>query len=792
MKNLSIFKILSTVCLVLLFLACGGGGGGGHHTPISKDITSFTISAIPGSNTTIGTNTITVQVPFGTDVTALEPTIVHNGATIDPASGVAQDFSGGPVTYTVTAQNGSTKVYAVTVTEAPNTACDIITFAIPSGTTQPIQPNTITVQVAYGTDVTALAPTITVSPGATIDPASGVAQDFTTPQTYTVTAMDGVTQKTYKVTVTEAPNTAAEILTFAISGSGGTVGPNTVAVTMPYGTDVTALAPTITVSPGATIDPASGVAQDFTTPQTYTVTAMDGVTQKTYKVTVTEAPNTAAEILTFAISGSGGTVGPNTVAVTMPYGTDVTALAPTITVSPGATIDPASGVAQDFTTPQTYTVTAMDGVTQKTYTVTVTEAPNTACNITSFTISGINGTIGLDTVTLQVPFWMSLTALTPTIAVSPGASVVPASGVVQDFSGGPVTYTVTAQDGTTTKDYTMTVTAASAPTPKYAYVANQDSHNVSQFTIGADGSLAPMATPTVGAGFIPVAITVDPSGRFTYVANYVSNTVSQYTIDADGSLTPMAVPTVDTGSGPAAVTVDPTGHYAYVANWGSDNVSQYTIGADGSLTPNGTVGTGNQPYSVTIHPSGNYAYVANAGDDNISQYTIGATGLLEAMDPATVDAGDGPRSVMVNPSGGYAYAANVDSNNISQYTIGADGSLAPMATPVVPAGDGPRSVTVDSSGRYAYVANYDDDNISQYTIGADGSLTPMAVPTVDAGDGPRSVTVDPSGKYAYVANYVVHNVSQYTIGADGALTPMVAPTVGAGIGPAAIVITVGY
>lgn len=89
MKNLSIFKILSTVCLVLLFLACGGGGGGGHHTPISKDITSFTISAIPGSNTTIGTNTITVQVPFGTDVTALEPTIVHNGATIDPASGVA-------------------------------------------------------------------------------------------------------------------------------------------------------------------------------------------------------------------------------------------------------------------------------------------------------------------------------------------------------------------------------------------------------------------------------------------------------------------------------------------------------------------------------------------------------------------------------------------------------------------------------------------------------------------------------------------------------------------------------
>lgn len=54
--------------------------------------------------------------------------------------------------------------------------------------------HTVSVQVPAGTALTALVPTITVSPGATVDPASGVAQDFTAVVNYTVTAEDGTTQ----------------------------------------------------------------------------------------------------------------------------------------------------------------------------------------------------------------------------------------------------------------------------------------------------------------------------------------------------------------------------------------------------------------------------------------------------------------------------------------------------------------------------------------------------------------------------------------------------------------------
>ena len=76
-------------------------------------------------------------------------------------------------------------------------------------------------------------------------------------------------------------------------------------------------------------------------------------------------------ITSFRIGEAVGVISGNTIAVEVPSGTSVTALVPEITVSAGATILPASGVAQNFTSPVEYIVGAADGTT-KTYTVTVT------------------------------------------------------------------------------------------------------------------------------------------------------------------------------------------------------------------------------------------------------------------------------------------------------------------------------------------------------------------------------------------------------------------------------------
>ena len=139
---------------------------------------------------------------------------------------------------------------------------------------------TVVLDFEAGTDVSHLTPTITISTYATIEPESGVAQDFTNPVYYTVTAMNGTTAQYMVEAVVHDADNEKRILSFTIDGVEGDINEiaKTVTVTMPEGTDVTLLEPTIEVSEGATVSPASGEAQDFTTPVTYTVTAQNGTT----------------------------------------------------------------------------------------------------------------------------------------------------------------------------------------------------------------------------------------------------------------------------------------------------------------------------------------------------------------------------------------------------------------------------------------------------------------------------------------------------------------------------------
>jgi hypothetical protein len=86
----------------------------------TKAITAFSFAS-PAATGTIEENnhTITVTVPWGIDLNSqqLTPTIDKTGVSINPASGSPQYFNV-PVTYTVTAQDGSTQLYTVTVTVA--------------------------------------------------------------------------------------------------------------------------------------------------------------------------------------------------------------------------------------------------------------------------------------------------------------------------------------------------------------------------------------------------------------------------------------------------------------------------------------------------------------------------------------------------------------------------------------------------------------------------------------------------------------------------------------------------
>ena len=153
-----------------------------------------------------GDTNITVFVPHNTDVTALTPTFkIDYNATVSPAIGTVQNFTN-PVTYTVTAENGTTRSYVVTVKKMSDTSI-INAFSIGAYTGKINNTNhTVVVTVPYGTDVTALTPTVTVGFMVTVSPKSGTTMNFTNPVTYKVTGQDGIIQD-YIVTIAVAANT---------------------------------------------------------------------------------------------------------------------------------------------------------------------------------------------------------------------------------------------------------------------------------------------------------------------------------------------------------------------------------------------------------------------------------------------------------------------------------------------------------------------------------------------------------------------------------------------------------
>jgi uncharacterized repeat protein (TIGR02543 family) len=363
----------------------------------------------------------------------------------------------------------------------------------------------------------------------------------------------------------------------------------------------------------------------------------------------------------------------------------------------------------------------------------------------------------------------------------------------------------------------------------YAYAANHQNGaggSVSQYTIGPNGALTPMSTPSVSTGGNdPRYLSVDPSGKYMYVSNARGSDpigdygfLSQFTINADGSLTPMSTPTFyPAGPFPQGGAVHPSGKWYYVTIAGGDSpwniVSQNTIGTNGMLSamspPTVISGSGghNSNQAVAIDPSGKYAYVVNGGAATVSQYNIDqTTGALSAMSTPTVATGGEAWEIKIVsiPAGNYAYVSNYGNitshGTIAQYRIDpATGMLSPLTPPTVSVGDEyALSIAVHPTGKFAYVPiGYTSPSavIAQFKIDqATGALVSNGAASA-GGAGTAWIAIESSGKYAYATSgdsgWGSTSIAQFTIDqATGALTLMANPTVQAAFGPSEIV-TVG-
>jgi Zn-dependent metalloprotease len=140
----------------------------------------------------------------------------------------------------------------------------------------------------------------------------------------------------------------------------------------------------------------------------------------------------------------------HTVDFTVTYSSCLNALAPNVFLSPGATIISGASSSQDFTSAVSYTIRSQSGLSQVWTIRGVAANAISFGDIISLSVNEQTGETLINpaahTATFYVEGNTDISALIPYVEVSPGASVSPASGTRVNFTN-PVTYTVTAQNG---------------------------------------------------------------------------------------------------------------------------------------------------------------------------------------------------------------------------------------------------------------------------------------------------------------------------------------------------------
>ena len=384
------------------------------------DITSFTLEGKKGVFTTEGgDNIITVTLPAGTPLNDMHPQLQLS----DYATILAPDLTGGitfvkdtKTAFTVQAEDGkTTKTYYVVIKlsdEVEPSGAEIYTDTITlkdanilrdldilgKNITTGTDSTDIELLLDAGKDTSNLMIYARLSYGATASPAldgkKGMnLSDWTT---FTITSGDGTNTQTYRIKATA--RTQASISAFSLT-IGGTVydgiidnKANTITVSGVDDSNLssTSFAPDVTLGPGTKVcSPAPGLPQDFSKVVQYIVAGDENVVSRTYTVSVLNkegklisgsgsgggdtpvTPVTGAKITAFSVLGADGVIDQSAcnITVTLPAGTDVTAVAPSVTVTAGAVVSPVSGQVVNLTAPVVYTVTL--GEDTASYTVTV-------------------------------------------------------------------------------------------------------------------------------------------------------------------------------------------------------------------------------------------------------------------------------------------------------------------------------------------------------------------------------------------------------------------------------------
>jgi DNA-binding beta-propeller fold protein YncE len=260
---------------------------------------------------------------------------------------------------------------------------------------------------------------------------------------------------------------------------------------------------------------------------------------------------------------------------------------------------------------------------------------------------------------------------------------------------------------------------ATSPDGKYVYVANSGEESIATFSVGKGGALTKVGCKPNNSCETPegrpVGLAVSPDGKFLYATTGITKrakaepgVVSVFSIGSEGTLAPVGCSSCQTGVEPGAVTITPNGRFVYVANRGSNTMSVFEVGETGTLSPLACTDpdceTGVEPQGATVSPNGEYLFVSNTAKEPpepeteppeppfLSVFSIGASGTLSPIACAghSCESASEPAGVVVSPESRFLYAAASGAGIVSPFSIGLEGALSPIecVSPACNAGSG--------------------------------------------------------------------------------------------------------
>lgn len=313
--------------------------------------------------------------------------------------------------------------------------------------------------------------------------------------------------------------------------------------------------------------------------------------------------------------------------------------------------------------------------------------------------------------------------------------------------------------------------------PRFVYVTNRDSHDVSAFRVDAvTGALSPVAGSPFATVAGPKSAVTSPDGKLLFVAGSSASSIAAFRINPSGTLTPVSGSPFVTEGEPRELAVDHAGKHLFVLSEERDSISVFAIEAEtGGLSqvPGSPFKSANVPTGIAVGSGDRFVYVSYAADDSVAAFAVNeTTGVLTPAPLGSVTTGAAPGKLLVSASGKRLFVANAGSDSISIFSVDPTrGELTPeQGSPMVGVYS-PDDLLAMGDGAALYIASSQSSKLSpglfRIAVGdMTGSEADNVVPAQDEEISSRSVSSlasDAAGLFLFAADTSSNTITSYPI-----------------------------